>query len=105
MNNFAWRVPRRGDAVDADPRVASVAGNVKNGNRVNLPTCWQAIEYVASQNLDRRAFAFLHGLDVSALTDVRLDVAEVLGHGVPPVGPRVTTGQSRACAAPGTTRC
>ena len=48
----------------ADPQVAAVAGNVKVGNRVNLLTYWQAIEYIASQNLDRRAFAFLNAVPV-----------------------------------------
>ena len=48
----------------ADPRVGAVAGNVKVGNRVNLLTYWQAIEYVSSQNLDRRAFAFLNAVTV-----------------------------------------
>ncbi|MGH7742164.1 MAG: glycosyltransferase, partial [Candidatus Eiseniibacteriota bacterium] len=48
----------------ADARVAAVAGNVKVGNRVNLLTYWQAIEYIASQNLDRRAFAFLNAVPV-----------------------------------------
>jgi cellulose synthase/poly-beta-1,6-N-acetylglucosamine synthase-like glycosyltransferase len=43
----------------ADPRVGAVAGNAKVGNRVNLVTRWQAVEYVTSQNLDRRAFALL----------------------------------------------
>jgi poly-beta-1,6 N-acetyl-D-glucosamine synthase len=48
----------------ADSRVAAVAGNVKVGNRVNLLTYWQAIEYISSQNLDRRAFAFLNAVTV-----------------------------------------
>jgi cellulose synthase/poly-beta-1,6-N-acetylglucosamine synthase-like glycosyltransferase/peptidoglycan/xylan/chitin deacetylase (PgdA/CDA1 family)/spore germination protein YaaH len=48
----------------ADPRVGAVAGNVKVGNRVNLLTRWQAIEYVTSQNLDRRAYALLNGVTV-----------------------------------------
>ena len=42
-----------------DPRVAAVAGNAKVGNRINLVTRWQALEYVTRQNLDRRAFALL----------------------------------------------
>jgi cellulose synthase/poly-beta-1,6-N-acetylglucosamine synthase-like glycosyltransferase len=36
-----------------------VAGNAKVGNRINLVTRWQALEYITSQNLDRRAFALL----------------------------------------------
>jgi poly-beta-1,6 N-acetyl-D-glucosamine synthase len=47
-----------------DPRVAAVAGNVRVGNRVNLLTYWQAIEYISSQNLDRRAWAFLNAVPV-----------------------------------------
>jgi cellulose synthase/poly-beta-1,6-N-acetylglucosamine synthase-like glycosyltransferase/peptidoglycan/xylan/chitin deacetylase (PgdA/CDA1 family)/spore germination protein YaaH len=43
----------------ADPHVGAVAGNAKVGNRINLVTRWQALEYVTSQNLDRRAFALL----------------------------------------------
>ncbi len=40
----------------ADPDVGAVAGNAKVGNRVNLLTRLQAVEYITSQNLDRRAF-------------------------------------------------
>jgi len=39
----------------ADPRIGAVAGNAKVGNRVNLWTRWQALEYVTSQNFERRA--------------------------------------------------
>ncbi len=38
-----------------DSRVAAVAGNAKVGNRVNLWTRWQALEYITSQNFERRA--------------------------------------------------
>jgi len=47
-----------------DPRVGAVAGNAKVGNRVNLVTRWQAVEYVTSQNLDRRAFSLLNCITV-----------------------------------------
>src|SRR5215831_18747718 len=47
-----------------DPQVAAVAGNAKVGNRINLLTNWQALEYIASQNLDRRAFALLNCISV-----------------------------------------
>jgi cellulose synthase/poly-beta-1,6-N-acetylglucosamine synthase-like glycosyltransferase/peptidoglycan/xylan/chitin deacetylase (PgdA/CDA1 family)/spore germination protein YaaH len=47
-----------------DPRVAAVAGNVKVGNRVNLLTLWQSIEYVTSQNMDRRAYGLLNAVTV-----------------------------------------
>jgi peptidoglycan-N-acetylglucosamine deacetylase len=39
----------------ADPRVGAVAGNAKVGNRINLWTQWQALEYITSQNFERRA--------------------------------------------------
>ncbi len=39
----------------ADGRVGAVAGNAKVGNRVNLWTRWQALEYITSQNFERRA--------------------------------------------------
>lgn len=40
-----------------DPALGAVAGNAKVGNRVNLVTRWQAVEYVTAQNLERRALA------------------------------------------------
>jgi cellulose synthase/poly-beta-1,6-N-acetylglucosamine synthase-like glycosyltransferase/peptidoglycan/xylan/chitin deacetylase (PgdA/CDA1 family) len=48
----------------ADPRVGAVAGNAKVGNRLNIVTRWQAVEYVTSQNLDRRAFSLLNCITV-----------------------------------------
>ena len=39
----------------ANANVAAVAGNAKVGNRVNLWTRWQALEYITSQNFERRA--------------------------------------------------
>jgi len=48
----------------ADARVGAVAGNAKVGNRINLVTRWQAMEYITSQNLDRRAFALLNCITV-----------------------------------------
>jgi cellulose synthase/poly-beta-1,6-N-acetylglucosamine synthase-like glycosyltransferase len=48
----------------ADPTVGAVAGNAKVGNRINIVTRWQAIEYVTSQNLDRRAFSLLNCITV-----------------------------------------
>jgi cellulose synthase/poly-beta-1,6-N-acetylglucosamine synthase-like glycosyltransferase/peptidoglycan/xylan/chitin deacetylase (PgdA/CDA1 family)/spore germination protein YaaH len=38
-----------------DPKIGAVAGNAKVGNRVNLWTRWQALEYITSQNFERRA--------------------------------------------------
>jgi cellulose synthase/poly-beta-1,6-N-acetylglucosamine synthase-like glycosyltransferase/peptidoglycan/xylan/chitin deacetylase (PgdA/CDA1 family)/spore germination protein YaaH len=43
----------------ADPKVGAVAGNAKVGNRRNMVTYWQALEYVTAQNLERRALAAL----------------------------------------------
>ncbi len=47
-----------------DAEVGAVAGNVRVGNRHNLLTTWQAIEYTTSQNLDRRAYALLNAITV-----------------------------------------
>jgi cellulose synthase/poly-beta-1,6-N-acetylglucosamine synthase-like glycosyltransferase/spore germination protein YaaH/peptidoglycan/xylan/chitin deacetylase (PgdA/CDA1 family) len=47
-----------------DPRIGAVAGNCKVGNRVNVWTRWQALEYITSQNLDRRAYALLNAVTV-----------------------------------------
>lgn len=44
--------------------VGAVAGNVKVGNEVNLLTRWQSIEYISSQNFDRKAFAWLNAITV-----------------------------------------
>ena len=43
----------------ADPNVGAVAGNAKVGNCINVITKWQALEYITSQNLERRALAAL----------------------------------------------
>jgi cellulose synthase/poly-beta-1,6-N-acetylglucosamine synthase-like glycosyltransferase/spore germination protein YaaH/peptidoglycan/xylan/chitin deacetylase (PgdA/CDA1 family) len=47
-----------------EENVAAVAGNVKVGNQVNMITRWQSIEYVTSQNFDRRAFDLLNCITV-----------------------------------------
>jgi cellulose synthase/poly-beta-1,6-N-acetylglucosamine synthase-like glycosyltransferase/peptidoglycan/xylan/chitin deacetylase (PgdA/CDA1 family)/spore germination protein YaaH len=47
-----------------DKQLGAVAGNAKVGNRINLVTRWQALEYVTSQNMDRRAFASLNCITV-----------------------------------------
>lgn len=44
--------------------VGAVAGNVKVGNEVNMITRWQSIEYITSQNFDRRAFDYLNCITV-----------------------------------------
>jgi cellulose synthase/poly-beta-1,6-N-acetylglucosamine synthase-like glycosyltransferase/peptidoglycan/xylan/chitin deacetylase (PgdA/CDA1 family)/spore germination protein YaaH len=48
----------------ADPEIGAVAGNAKVGNRFNMITRWQALEYVVAQNLERRALAALGTLTV-----------------------------------------
>ncbi len=47
-----------------DPKVGAVAGNAKVGNRVNLWTRWQALEYITSQNFERRALNTLNAVSV-----------------------------------------
>ncbi len=47
-----------------DDNVAAVAGNVKVGNEINMITRWQSIEYITSQNFDRRAFDLLDCITV-----------------------------------------
>ena len=47
-----------------DPTLGAVAGNAKVGNRVNLITKWQALEYITAQNLERRALARLNAITV-----------------------------------------
>jgi cellulose synthase/poly-beta-1,6-N-acetylglucosamine synthase-like glycosyltransferase/peptidoglycan/xylan/chitin deacetylase (PgdA/CDA1 family)/spore germination protein YaaH len=47
-----------------DDRLAAVAGNAKVGNRVNIVTKWQALEYITAQNLERRALARLGAMAV-----------------------------------------
>ncbi|HEX3102290.1 MAG TPA: glycosyltransferase, partial [Pyrinomonadaceae bacterium] len=48
----------------ADENIGAIAGNAKVGNRINIVTKWQALEYVTSQNFDRRAFASLNCITV-----------------------------------------
>jgi peptidoglycan-N-acetylglucosamine deacetylase len=47
-----------------DARIGAVAGNAKVGNRVNLWTRWQALEYITSQNFERRALDLFHVVTV-----------------------------------------
>jgi peptidoglycan-N-acetylglucosamine deacetylase len=47
-----------------DPQIGAIAGNAKVGNRINIVTRWQALEYITSQNMDRRAFASLNCITV-----------------------------------------
>jgi cellulose synthase/poly-beta-1,6-N-acetylglucosamine synthase-like glycosyltransferase len=48
----------------ADPTIGAMAGNAKVGNRVNLWTRWQALEYITSQNFERRALDLFHVVTV-----------------------------------------
>jgi peptidoglycan-N-acetylglucosamine deacetylase len=48
----------------ADPNVGAVAGNVKVINRNSWITRWQALEYITSQNLEKRAFDLLNCIPV-----------------------------------------
>ncbi len=48
----------------SNPKVAAMAGNAKVGNRVNLWTRWQALEYITSQNFERRALNTLNAVSV-----------------------------------------
>ncbi len=48
----------------ADSGVGAVAGNAKVGNRVNMITRWQALEYIVAQNLERRALSAIGVLTV-----------------------------------------
>ncbi len=47
-----------------DEKLAAVAGNVKVGNRSRWLTRWQALEYVTSQNMEKRAFDLLNCITV-----------------------------------------
>ena len=48
----------------AENMTGAVAGNVKVGNEVNAITRWQAIEYITSQNFDRKAFGAVNAITV-----------------------------------------
>ena len=47
-----------------NPAIGAIAGNAKVGNRVNLWTRWQALEYITSQNFERRALNLFHVITV-----------------------------------------
>ncbi len=69
----------------ADEAIGAVAGNAKVGNRVNLVTRWQALEYITAQNLERRALARLDAMTVvpGAVGAWRLSAIREVG-GYPP---------------------
>lgn len=62
-------------------KVGAVAGNAKVGNRINLVTRWQALEYVTAQNLERRALAAIGAITVvpGAIGAWRKSVLDHLG--------------------------
>lgn len=64
-----------------DPTLGAIAGNAKVGNRTNIVTRWQALEYITSQNMDRRAFASLNCITVvpGAVGAWRKDLLEEAG--------------------------
>lgn len=47
-----------------DPSVGAVCGHAVVGNRVNMLTRFQALEYATNQNLDRRALELVNGITV-----------------------------------------
>jgi cellulose synthase/poly-beta-1,6-N-acetylglucosamine synthase-like glycosyltransferase/peptidoglycan/xylan/chitin deacetylase (PgdA/CDA1 family)/spore germination protein YaaH len=47
-----------------DARVGAIAGNAKVGNRINIWTRWQALEYITSQNFERRALNVVNAVSV-----------------------------------------
>ena len=65
----------------ADAAVSAVCGNVEVGNVRSLLTAFQAIEYVTSQNLDRRALAAINAVNVvpGALGAWRREVLRAAG--------------------------
>jgi cellulose synthase/poly-beta-1,6-N-acetylglucosamine synthase-like glycosyltransferase len=64
-----------------DPRIAAVAGNVKVRNRTRWLTRWQALEYITSQNMEKRAFDLLNCITVvpGALGAWRADAVRAAG--------------------------
>jgi len=65
----------------AEDHVGAVAGNVKVGNRNRWITRWQALEYVTSQNLEKRAFDLLNCIPVvpGALSAWRTEAIRAAG--------------------------
>jgi cellulose synthase/poly-beta-1,6-N-acetylglucosamine synthase-like glycosyltransferase/spore germination protein YaaH/peptidoglycan/xylan/chitin deacetylase (PgdA/CDA1 family) len=64
-----------------EEEIAAVAGTVKVGNKNNLITNWQSIEYITAQNMDRRAFDILNTITVvpGAIGAFRKQVIEEVG--------------------------
>ena len=49
---------------EGDKKIAAVAGHVIVGNEVNIITRWQSIEYIFSQNFERKAFGYANAITV-----------------------------------------
>ncbi len=64
-----------------DHRVGAVSGNVRVGNIHNLFTRWQALEYITSQNFERRAHDLLNCITVvpGAIGAWRLEAIRQVG--------------------------
>ncbi|RFM30504.1 glycosyltransferase [Deminuibacter soli] len=62
-------------------KIGAVAGTVKVGNERNLLTRWQSIEYITSQNFDRKAFAYVNAITVvpGAIGAFRKEAIEAAG--------------------------
>lgn len=66
----------------ANERVGAVAGQIVVGNIVNLLTLWQAVEYITSQNFDRRAYDTMNCITVvpGATGAFRRSALEAIGN-------------------------
>jgi cellulose synthase/poly-beta-1,6-N-acetylglucosamine synthase-like glycosyltransferase len=64
-----------------DPKLGALAGNAKVGNKINLWTRWQALEYITSQNFERRALDTFSAVSVvpGAIGAWRTDAVRALG--------------------------
>lgn len=65
----------------ADPKVGAVSGNVRVGNTHNIWTRWQALEYITSQNFDRRGYDLLNCITVvpGAVGALRRSAVQAVG--------------------------
>src|SRR5207248_1742521 len=65
----------------SDPKVGAVSGNVRVGNTHNIWTRWQSLEYITSQNFDRRGYDLLNCITVvpGAVGALRRDAVLAVG--------------------------
>lgn len=65
-----------------NPRIGAVAGKIIAGNKVNLLTRLQALEYTTAQNVERKAFDLINGMLVvpGALGAWRVAALRKAGH-------------------------